>query len=155
MDGRRRLAAIVAADVAEYSRLMRADEEATIAELAACREQVIDPKLADYHGRVANTAGDSLLIEFPSAVDAIKFAMEMQVGIAERDSRPSDDRQLAFRIGINVGDVVSQGDDLLGDGVNVAVRIESLGSRAAYAFRAARAIRSMIARTSDLRILAR
>jgi adenylate cyclase len=123
---RRRLAAIVAADVAGYSRLMGADEEGTIAALRAHRAEVIEPKLAQYHGRIANTAGDSFLIEFPSAVDALRCAIEIQDGIAERNAGIPEDRQLVLRIGINVGDVVSQGDDLLGDGVNVAARLEGL-----------------------------
>lgn len=123
---RRRLAAIVAADVAGYSRLMGADEEGTIAALRAHRAELIEPKLVQYHGRIANTAGDSFLIEFPSAVDALRCAIEIQDGIAERNTDIPEDRQLVLRIGINVGDVVSQGDDLLGDGVNVAARLEGL-----------------------------
>ena len=123
---RRRLAAIVAADVAGYSRLMGADEEGTIAALRAHRAEVIEPRLAEYHGRIANTAGDSFLIEFPSAVDALRCAIEIQDGIAERNAGIPEDRRLVLRIGINVGDVVTQGDDLLGDGVNVAARLEGL-----------------------------
>jgi adenylate cyclase len=123
---RRRLAAIVAADVAGYSRLMGADEEGTIVALRAHRAQVIEPKLTQYHGRIANTAGDSFLIEFPSAVDALRCAIDIQAGIAERNTGIAEDRRLILRIGINVGDVVSNGDDLLGDGVNVAARLEGL-----------------------------
>ncbi len=125
-DGQRRLAAIVAADIAGYSRLMGADEEGAIAALRGHRSEVIDPKLSQFHGRVANTAGDSLLIEFPSAVDALRCAMKIQRDIAVRCESVPEDRRLLFRIGINVGDVVAEGDDLLGDGVNVAARLEGL-----------------------------
>lgn len=124
--GERRLVAIVAADVAGYSRLMGADEEGTIAALRGHRAEVVDPALADFNGRIANTAGDSLLIEFPSAVDALRCAMRIQEEIAARNTDVPEDRQLIFRMGINVGDVVANGDDLLGDGVNVAARIESV-----------------------------
>jgi adenylate cyclase len=123
---RRRLAAIVAADVAGYSRLMGADEEGTIAALRAHRADVIEPSLARFHGRIANTAGDSFLIEFASAVEALRCAIEIQQGIALRNENIPEDRQLVLRIGINVGDVVSNGDDLLGNGVNVAARLEAL-----------------------------
>ena len=125
---RRRLAAIVAADVAGYSRLMGADEEGTIAALRDHRQQVIEPCLAQYHGRIANTAGDSFLIEFASAVDALRCAMDIQSQIAERNRDVPEDRRLILRIGINVGDVVTQGEDLLGDGVNVAARLEGLAA---------------------------
>ena len=123
---RRRLAAIVAADVAGYSRLMGGDEEGTIAALRRHREQVIEPSLALYHGRIANTAGDSFLIEFASAVDALRCSMNIQQEMAAHNVEVPDDRRLILRIGINVGDVVSHGDDLLGDGVNVAARLEGL-----------------------------
>lgn len=123
---RRRLAAIVAADVAGYSRLMGVDEEGTIAALRGHRKAVIEPKLEQFHGRIANTAGDSFLIEFPSAVDALRCAIDIQEGIAARNADIPEDRQLILRIGINVGDIVANGDDLLGDGVNVAARLEGL-----------------------------
>lgn len=124
--GQRRLAAIVAADVAGYSRLMGVDEEGTIAALRAHRREVIEPKLAEYNGRIANTAGDSFLMEFSSAVEALRCAIELQEEIAVRNEAVPAERQLMFRIGINVGDVVVNGDDLLGDGVNVAARLEAL-----------------------------
>ena len=122
----RRLAAIVAADVVEYSRLVREDEEATLRALRAHRQEFTDPLIAQFGGRIANTAGDSLLLEFPSAVEAVRCALAIQAGMAERNTGIDPERQITFRIGINVGDVVAEGDDLLGDGVNVAARLESL-----------------------------
>ena len=122
----RRLTAIVAADVFGYSRLIAADEEATLAHLRGHRSQLIDPLVAKHGGRIANTAGDSLLIEFPSVVEALRFAVAMQKGIEARNSDVPEPKQLIFRVGINLGDVVEQDGDLLGDGVNVAARIEAL-----------------------------
>lgn len=122
----RRLAAIVAADVAEYSRLVREDEEATLRALRAHRQELFNPLVEQYGGRIANTAGDSLLLEFPSAVEAVRCAIAMQAGLAERNTDIPEDKQLKIRIGINIGDVISEGDDLLGDGVNVAARLEGL-----------------------------
>lgn len=122
----RRLAAIVAADVAGYSRLVGADEEGTLQALRGHRTDLIDPLLADHAGRIANTAGDSLLIEFPSAVAAVRFAIAMQEGMAARNETVPAEQRIEFRIGINVGDVVTEGDDLLGHGVNVAARLEAL-----------------------------
>ena len=104
---------------------MGADEDGTIATLRDCRERIIDPMLDRHGGRVANTAGDSLLVEFASALDAVSCAREMQREIADSNADIPADRRLEFRIGINVGDVVIQGDDLLGDGVNVAARLQS------------------------------
>lgn len=126
--GERRLAAILAADVAGYSRLMGADEEGTVAALRGHRHDVIEPLLVTYGGRIANTAGDSFLIEFASAVNALRFAIDVQNAIAARNLDIDAERRLVFRIGINVGDVMNQGDDLLGDGVNVAARLEALAS---------------------------
>ena len=122
----RRLAAIVAADVAGYSRLVGADEEGTLAALRAHRAELIDPLIAEHGGRIANTAGDSVLMEFPSAVDAVRCAIAMQQGMAERNNNVADAEQIRFRIGVHIGDVVAQGDDLLGDGVNIAARLEAL-----------------------------
>ena len=123
---RRRLAAIVAADVAGYSRLIGLDEEGTLKALRTVRREIVDPLLHEHGGRVANTAGDSLLLEFPSVVDAARCALAMQKALADRNADIPGDRRLAFRIGIHVGDVVSDGDDLLGDCVNVAARLEGL-----------------------------
>ncbi len=122
----RRLAAIVAADVAGYSRLVGLDEEGTLRSLHAHREELLDPLIAEHGGRIANTAGDSLLLEFPSAVDAVRCAVAVQEGMARRNTEVEETRRIEFRIGINVGDVIAQGDDLLGDGVNVAARLEGL-----------------------------
>ncbi len=122
----RRLAAIVAADIAGYSRLIGQDEEGTLHALRSLRQELIDPLIGEHAGRIANTAGDSLLLEFPSAVDAVRCALAIQQGMAERNENADGDRQIRFRIGINVGDVVAEADDLLGDGVNLAARLEGL-----------------------------
>jgi adenylate cyclase len=123
---RRRLAAIVAADVAGYSRLIGLDEEGTLERLREIRRNVVSPLLSEHGGRVANTAGDSLLLEFSSVVDAVRCALSMQRAMAERNADVPDERRLMFQVGINLGDVMSEGDDLLGDGVNVAARLEGL-----------------------------
>ena len=122
----RRLTTIVAADVAGYSRLMGADEEGTLAVLRAHRYELIDPKIAEHGGRIANTAGDSILVEFPSVVEALRCAMDIQSAMSERNRETPEDRRIEFRIGMNVGDVMDQEGDLLGDGVNVAARLEGL-----------------------------
>src|SRR5215217_6127208 len=122
----RRLAAILAADVAGYSRLMGNDEEGTLAALKACRREVIDPKSAEHRGRIVSTAGDGALFEFASAVDAAHCAIEIQREMAERNSVIPEDRRIEFRIGINVGDIIIDGGDIYGDGVNIAARLESL-----------------------------
>jgi TolB-like protein/class 3 adenylate cyclase len=122
----RRLAAILAADVAGYSRLIEADEEGTLARLKALRDEIIDPKIALDRGRIVKTTGDGLLAEFASAVDAVRGAAEMQTALAESNARLSPDRRIEYRIGINVGDIVVEGGDIFGDGVNVAARLEGL-----------------------------
>ncbi|HEX6111549.1 MAG TPA: tetratricopeptide repeat protein [Geminicoccaceae bacterium] len=116
----------MAADVAGYSRLVGVDEEATLGALRACRKDLIDPLIREHGGRVANTAGDSLLLEFTSVVDAVRCSVAFQKGIAERNKDIAEGRRIRFRVGINLGDVVADGDDLLGDGVNVAARLEGL-----------------------------
>jgi TolB-like protein/class 3 adenylate cyclase/Tfp pilus assembly protein PilF len=123
---RRRLAAIIAADIAGFSKLVAHDEEGTLSALRAHRRDLIDPKISEYNGRIANTAGDSILAEFPSVVDALRCAMEVQRGMAERNAHVPLESGIAFRIGINLGDVVEHEGDLLGDGVNVAARLEAL-----------------------------
>ena len=122
----RRLAAILAADVAGYSRLMGADEEGTLARLMSYRRALLEPKIAEHHGRIVKTTGDGLLVEFPSAVDAVRCAVEVQRGMAERNAPLPIDQRIEFRVGINLGDVIVEGDDIYGDGVNVAARLEGL-----------------------------
>ncbi len=122
----RRLAAILAADVVAYSRLMEVDEAGTLARLKALRGDVIDPAVARHSGRVVKLMGDGALMEFASAVDAVTCAMEIQKQIAEHEREASPETRIQFRIGINVGDVIVDGDDIYGDGVNVAARIEAL-----------------------------
>jgi adenylate cyclase len=124
----RRLAAILAADVAGYSRLMGNDEEGTLAALKACRRELIDPKVSEHRGRIVKTTGDGALVEFASAVDAARCAMEIQRAMAERNAAVPDDRRVEFRIGINVGDIIIDEGDIYGDGVNIAARVESLAS---------------------------
>ena len=122
----RRLAAILAADVVGYSRLMREDEAGTLEQLKSLRKELIDPKIAEYGGRIVKTTGDGILIEFPSAVDAVQHAIDVQTSMQPRNADLPQDRRMEIRIGINVGDVVVEGEDLFGDGVNVAARLEGL-----------------------------
>jgi TolB-like protein/class 3 adenylate cyclase len=122
----RRLAAILAADVAGYSRLIGADEEGTLRRLKALRAEVIDPKIAGNRGRIVKTTGDGLLVEFASVVDALRCAVEMQVALAESAAPLPPDRHIAFRIGVNMGDIVVDDGDIFGDGVNIAARLEGL-----------------------------
>ena len=120
----RKLAAILAADVAGYSRLMGADEEGTLARLKALRAELIDPAIAEHHGRIVKTTGDGLLVEFASVVDAMRCATQWQAAMAER-TQPAETR-IDFRIGVNLGDVIIDGDDIFGDGVNIAARLEAM-----------------------------
>lgn len=122
----RRLAAILAADVAGYSRLMGADEEGTLGALTAHRIELIYSCVAEHRGRVFKTTGDGLLVAFASVVDAVRCAVAFQEGMRERNADTPEDRRIAFRIGVNVGDVIIQDDDVYGDGVNVAARLEGL-----------------------------
>jgi class 3 adenylate cyclase len=126
MSQTRRLAAILAADVAGYSRLMGADEEGTLERLKALRRELLDPKIAAHHGRIVKTTGDGMLVEFASVVDAVRCAVEVQQAMAERDTSIAVDNRIELRIGINLGDVIVEGDDLYGDGVNIAARVEAL-----------------------------
>jgi TolB-like protein/class 3 adenylate cyclase len=122
----RKLAAIVAADVAGYSRLMAADEEGTLARLKAHRKALIDPKIVEHSGRIIKTTGDGMLIEFASVVDAVRCVVEIQRGMLEQNADIPSDKRIDFRVGINIGDVIVDGEDIYGDGVNVAARMESL-----------------------------
>ena len=123
----RRLAAILAADVVGYSRLMAADEAGTHARLKALRKEFIEPKIAEHHGRVVKLMGDGALVEFASVVDAVQCAVgDPDAGVAERKAELPEDRRIAFRIGINLGDMIIEDDDIYGDGVNVAARLEAL-----------------------------
>jgi adenylate cyclase len=126
MASTRRLAAILAADVAGYSRLMGADEEGTHERLKAVHRQLVDPKITEHHGRIVKTTGDGLLAEFPSVVDAVRCAAEIQRGMLDREPEASDERQIRFRIGVNLGDIIAEDGDIFGDGVNVAARLEAL-----------------------------
>ncbi len=146
----RRLAAILAADVAGYSRLMGADEEGTLQRLRAHRRELVDPKIREHHGRIVKTTGDGMLVEFSSVVDAVRCAVEIQRAMVDRNAGIAEDKRITFRIGVNLGDVIIDGDDIYGDGVNIAARLEALaepggicisrtvrdhiGDRLAYAF---------------------
>jgi class 3 adenylate cyclase len=126
MSQTRRLAAILAADVAGYSRLIGVDEEGTLNRLRAIRATVIDPSIARYRGRIVKTTGDGLLVEFASVVDALRCAAEWQAGMAAHGPLLPPEQRIEFRIGINVGDIVVEDGDIFGDGVNVAARLEGL-----------------------------
>jgi class 3 adenylate cyclase len=122
----RKLAAILAADVVGYSRLMGLDEEGTLERLKGHRRALFDPKIIEHRGRIVKTTGDGLLVEFASVVDAVRCAVDVQRGMAERNTDIGPDQRIDFRIGINVGDIIIDGDDIYGDGVNVAARLEAL-----------------------------
>jgi len=122
----RRLAAILAADVAGYSRLMGADEEGTLERLKAHRRQLVDPKIREHHGRIVKTTGDGMLVEFPSVVAAVRCAVELQRAMVDRNAEAAEDKRITFRIGVNLGDIIVDGDDIYGDGVNIAARLEAL-----------------------------
>jgi len=122
----RRLAAILAADVAGYSRLVGADEEGTLAQLKVHRRELIDPKVSEHRGRIVKTTGDGFLAEFGSVIDALRCATEVQGGIAERNVGVSADSRIDYRIGIHQGDIVAEDGDIFGDGVNIAARLEAL-----------------------------
>jgi adenylate cyclase len=126
MSQTRRLATILAADLAGYSRLMGADEEGTLERLKALRCELLDPKIAEHRGRIVKTTGDGLLVEFASVVDAVRCAVAVQQAMPERDTGAAADSRIELRIGINLGDVIVEGDDLYGDGVNIAARVEAL-----------------------------
>jgi adenylate cyclase len=124
---RRKIVAILASDVVGYSRLAGADEDRTLARLRALRSDLIDPIIAVHHGRVVKRTGDGALVEFSSVVDAVRCAVEVQNGMVERNAGVPPERRIEFRIGIHLGDVVEESDgDLMGDGVNIAARLEGI-----------------------------
>jgi adenylate cyclase len=122
----RRLAAIWAGDIAGYSRLMGADEEGTLRQLKAHRKELVNPKITEHRGRIVKTTGDGMLVEFVSVVDAVRCAVDIQRGMMERNAEVPEEKRIEFRIGINVGDIISDANDIYGDGVNVAARLEAL-----------------------------
>src|SRR6516225_9267818 len=125
----RKLAAILAADVAGYSKLAASDEERTLARMRALRSDLIDPTIALHHGRVIKRTGDGILIEFRSVVDAVRCAIEVQSGLAERNAGLSPEKRIEFRVGIHLGDMVEEADgDLMGDGINIASRLEGVAN---------------------------
>jgi adenylate cyclase len=118
----RRLAAVLAADVVGYSRLMGSDEEGTLARLKVVRKALVDPAIASHRGRIVKTIGDGMLVEFASAVDAVRSAVEVQRSMAEQNATVPQDQRIDFRIGIHVGDILIDDNDIFGDGVNIAAR---------------------------------
>src|SRR6266513_1821067 len=122
----RRLAAILAVDVAGYSRLMGADEEGTLATMLAVRRELGDPKIREHRGRIVKTTGDGLLVEFASVVDAVRCAVEVQREMIARNIDVPAERRIDFRIGVNLGDIIIDENDIFSDGVNVAARLEAL-----------------------------
>src|SRR6266853_1239719 len=126
----RHLAAILAADIAGYGRLMGEDEEGTLAALRVWRREIADPRIKEHRGRIVKTTGDGFLVEFASVVDAVHCAVEMQRAMVERNAEIPVDRRIEFRVGINLGDIISEDHDIYGDGVNVAARLEALAEPA-------------------------
>jgi adenylate cyclase len=122
----RRLTAIFAGDVAGYSRLMGVDEEGTLARLNAHRREFLDPKISEHRGRIVKRTGDGILIEFASAVDAVRCAVEVQRGMTERNALMPAEKRIEYRIGIHVGDIITEEGDIYGDGVNIAARLEGI-----------------------------
>jgi adenylate cyclase len=126
MASTRRLAAILAADVAGYSRLMGADEEGTHERLKGHLQELVNPKIAEHRGRIVKNTGDDFLAEFESVLDAVRCAAEVQRGMIDRNADTSEDKRILFRIGVNLGDVIVEPEDIFGDGVNIATRLEAL-----------------------------
>ena len=132
MAGTRKIAAILVADIVGYSRLAAADEDRTLSRLRGLRSDLIDPAIDAHRGRIVKQTGDGSLIEFRSVVDAVRCAIEVQNGLAERNAGLSPDRRIEFRVGIHLGDVVEEADgDLMGDGVNIAARLEGIAASGA------------------------
>jgi TolB-like protein/class 3 adenylate cyclase len=154
----RKLAAILAADVVGYSRLVGADEDGTVARIRALRSELIDPAIASNRGRIVKTTGDGILIEFASVVDAVRCAIEVQKSMAQRNAKLGEDRRIDFRVGIHLGDVIVQADgDLMGDGVNIAARLEEIAKPGAICLSedAYRQVRDKIAAEKELKNIAR
>ena len=122
----RRLTAVLAAEVAGYSRLMGADEEGTHERLKAHRRELVEPKIGEHSGRIVKTTGDGMLVEFPSVVDAVRCAAELQRAMIDREAGMPEDGRIRYRVGINLGDVIVEDDDIFGDGVNVAACLEAV-----------------------------
>jgi adenylate cyclase len=132
MSETRKIAAILVADVVGYSRLVGADEDRTLARLRALRSDLIDPTIAVHHGRIVKRTGDGIIIEFRSVVDAVRCAIEVQTGMIERNAGLPPERRIEFRVGVHLGDVVEESDgDLMGDGVNIAGRLEGIANAGA------------------------
>src|ERR1700736_658511 len=121
----RRLAAILAADVAGYSRLMGADEEGTHERLTAHLRELVDPKIKEHHGRIVKNTGDGMLVEFPSVINAVRCAVEVEREMGDRNAETAEDKRITFRVGVNLGDVIAEEDDIYGDGVNISARLEA------------------------------
>lgn len=147
----RRLTTIVAADLAGYSRLMATDEEGTIARLRHLHTGIILPELERNGGRLVKTMGDGLLVEFPSPVAALRAALEIQAEVADQERDRNADLRMRFRVGINLGDVVVDGDDILGDGVNIAARLESLAAPGGICI--SRAVHDQVRGKTDARLV--
>jgi len=137
MTEQRRLAAILVADMAGYSRLMGRDKSGTLAALKSLRQEVVDPAIASHGGRIVKTIGDGLLLEFPSVVNAVRCAIQVQTAMADRTAGIAEDRRITFRIGINLGDIIVEGDDIFGDGVTSPPDFRRLPHREGFAYRAA------------------
>ena len=148
VDTKRKLTAILAADVVGYSRLMGADEAGTLAALKRHRRELIDPKIAEHHGRIVKLVGDGILIEFPSVVDAVQCAIEVQREMRRRNAGMPPDHRIEFRAGINLGDVIVEGEDIYGDGVNLAARLESVAEPGGIAV--SRAVRDHVGNRLDI-----
>jgi class 3 adenylate cyclase len=150
----RRLAAILATDVAGYSRLMERDEAGTLARLGTLRRDLIDPKIAEHKGRIVKTTGDGLLVEFPSVVEAVACAIATQREMAARSNATAADERIQFRIGINTGDVIVEDGDIHGDGVNIAARLEGIAEPGGSVYRASSTTRSRVGSIAPSRISA-
>jgi adenylate cyclase len=146
----RKLAAIFAADIVGYSRLMGEDEEGTHAAVIELRREVIAVRIDEHHGRIVKFTGDGFLAEFASVVDAVRCAVEIQRAMAGRNEGAPVDRRIEFRVGINIGDIIVEADDIYGDGVNIAARLEALAEPGGIC--ASRVVRDQVARSARHRL---